>query len=155
MSTKYATIETNRGTITAELFARDCPATVENFERLANEGIYNGVRFHDLDGGRTAHTGDPLSRDLPPGDPRLGSGGPGYTIPCELVGNRNKHERGALSMETAGPNSGGSRFFFVLDAAAGKALDGIHTVFGETTEGLDVLARIEPYDEVMRIRVWE
>jgi peptidyl-prolyl cis-trans isomerase B (cyclophilin B) len=155
MSTKFATIETTRGTITAELFARDCPATVENFERLANEGFYNGVRFHEVDGGRTAHTGDPLSRDLPPGDPRLGTGGPGYTIPCEVVGNRNKHERGALSMETAGPNTGGSRFFFVLDSAAGPPLDGAHTVFGMTEDGLDVLRAVEPNDVIVSVRVWE
>lgn len=155
MSTKYATIETTRGTITAELFDRDCPATVDNFERLANAGFYDGVRFHDVDGGRTAHTGDPLSRDLPPGDPRLGTGGPGYTIPCEVVGNRNRHERGALSMDHAGPNAGGSRFFFVLDDASGETLDGAHTVFGLTEQGLDVLRAIEPGDALVSVRVWE
>jgi peptidyl-prolyl cis-trans isomerase B (cyclophilin B) len=155
MSTKYATIETSRGTITAELFARDCPATVENFERLANDRFYDGVRFHEVLGGRTAHTGDPLSRELPPGDPRIGTGGPGYTIPCELVGNRNRHERGALSMETAGPNTGGSRFLFVIDDDAGAHLDGAHTVFGMTEEGLDVLRAVEPNDVIVSIRVWE
>ena len=155
MSTKYATIETSRGTVTAELFARDCPATVDNFERLANAGFYDGLRFHDVDGGRTAHTGDPLSRDLPAGDPRLGTGGPGYTIPCELVGNRNTHERGALSMDHAGPNTGGSRFFFVLDADAGAPLDGRHTVFGMTEAGLEVLRALAPNDLMVSVRVWE
>ena len=155
MSTKYAIIETSRGTITAELFDRDCPATVENFERLANGGFYDGTRVHDVSGGRTAHAGDPLSRDLLPGDPRLGTGGPGYTIPCEIVGNRNRHARGTLAMDHHGPNTGGSCFLFVLDDAAGPALDGAHTVFGETTAGADVLARLEPHDEVLRIRVWE
>ena len=155
MSTKYATIETSRGTVTAELFARDCPATVDNFERLANAGFYDGLRFHEVDGGRTAHTGDPLSRELAPGDPRLGTGGPGYAIPCELVGNRNAHARGALSMDHAGANSGGSRFAFVLDRDAGAARDGTHTVFGMTEQGLDVLRAIEPGDELVRVRVWE
>ena len=155
MSTKYATIETSRGTITAELFERDCPATVENFERLANAGFYDGVRFHAVDGDRTLHTGDPLSRDLAPDDPRVGTGGPGYTIPCELVGNRNVHERGALSMDHDGPHTGGSRFAFVLDRAAGAARDGAHTVFGMTEDGLDVLGAIAPNDVIVAVRVWE
>ena len=155
MSTKYATIETSRGTITAELFERDCPATVENFERLANAGFYDGLRVHAVDAGRTAHTGDPLSRELPPDDPRVGTGGPGYTIPCEVVGNRNRHERGALSMDHVGPNTGGSRFAFVLDREAGRARDRVHTVFGLTADGLDVLDAIAPRDVIVAVRVYE
>lgn len=155
MSTKYATIETTRGTILAELFARDCPATVENFEQLANAGFFDGIRFHDVDAGRAAYTGDPLSRDLSPGDPRLGTGGPGYTIPCELVGNRNSHERGVLSMDHDGPNTGGSRFFFVLDDAVGETCDGTHTVFGKVEDGIEVLRDVEPNDVIRSIRVWE
>lgn len=155
MSTKYATIETNRGTILAELFARDCPATVENFEQLANAGFFDGIRFHEVDAGRAAYTGDPLSRQLPPGHSRLGTGGPGYTIPCELVGNRNSHERGALSMDHDGPNTGGSRFFFVLDDAVSHTHDGKHTVFGMVENGLHVIREVEPNDVIHSIRVWE
>ncbi len=155
MSTKFATITTSRGTIVAELFARDCPATVDNFERLANDGFYNGVRVHDVDAGRTVHTGDPLSRELPPGDARIGMGGPGYTVPCELVGNRNTHELGALSMDHQGPDTGGSRFFFVLDDDVGSTLDGQHTVFGKIEEGIDVARSLEPQDVVHEIHVWE
>ena len=155
MSTKYVTFTTSRGTIVAELYSRDCPATVENFESLANAGFYNGVRIHDVDSGRLAYTGDPLSRGLPAGDPRIGTGDPGYAIPCELVGNRNTHVRGAISMDHSGPDTGGSRFFFVLDDAAGKAFDGRHTVFGRVGDGLEVLQALQPQDVIEGVRVWE
>jgi peptidyl-prolyl cis-trans isomerase B (cyclophilin B) len=155
MSTKYATITTSRGVITAELFARDCPATVENFESLAHAGFYDGMRFHDVDGGRVAHTGDPLSKTLLPGDPQLGTGGPGYTIQCEIVGNRRTHVQGALSMDHVGPDTGGSRFFFVVGDRVGETFDGRHTVFGQVEDGLDILQQIEPNDLITEIRVWE
>lgn len=155
MSTKFATIETSRGTMTAELFDRDCPVTVDNFTRLANAGFYDGVRFHRVVPGTLAQTGDPLSRELPPDDPRVGTGGPGYTIACETIGNRNMHDRGALSMAHAGRDTGGSQFFFVLDAATCESFNRRHTVFGMTTAGLDVLEQIEPNDAVVSVRVWE
>lgn len=155
MSTKYVTLETTRGRIVAELFDRDCPATVENFERLANSGFYDGVKFHGVQPNVLVQTGDPLSRDLPPDDPRVGTGGPGYTIPCEIVGNRRRHDAGALSMAHRGKDTGGSQFFFVLDETKGAAWNGVHTVFGRTTEGLDVLRSIERGDAVLKARVWE
>ncbi len=155
MSTKFASLETSRGKIVAELFERDCPGTVENFMELANRGFYDGVRFHDVDAGRTVHGGDPLSRELPPGDERVGTGGPDHTIPCEVVGNRNRHERGALSMDHNGRDTGGSRFFFVLDDRVGETLNGQHTVFGMVEEGLEVLDMVEPNDVIHSVRVWE
>jgi peptidyl-prolyl cis-trans isomerase B (cyclophilin B) len=155
MSTKYVTLETNRGTIVAELFDRDCPATVENFERLANSGFYDGVKFHRVQQNILAQTGDPLSCDLPTDDPRVGTGGPGYAIPCETVGNRRRHNAGALSMAHLGKDTGGSQFFFVLDEAKGREWNGVHTVFGQTTEGFDVLRSIERGDAVLKARVWE
>ena len=155
MSTKYATIETNRGTVVAELFDRDCPGTVENFEKLANEGFYDGVTFHRVLRDVLVQTGDPLSRELSTDDPRVGTGGPGYAIPCETVGNRRRHRLGALSMAHDGKDTGGSQFFFVLDEEKGRALNGRHTVFGQTTEGLDVLRAIEREDVVLKIRVRE
>src|SRR5687767_8238943 len=79
MSTKFAELETTRGKITVELFDRDCPETVDNFERLANAGFYDGLTFHRVVPNVSVQTGDPLSRDLPVGDGRLGEGGPGYT----------------------------------------------------------------------------
>ena len=155
MSTKYATIETTRGTVVAELFDRDCPGTVENFAKLANDGFYDGVTFHRVVPTVLAQTGDPLSRDLPSEDPRVGRGGPGYTIPCETVGNRRRHRIGSLSMAHDGRDTGGSQFFFVLDEEKGREWNGVHTVFGETKDGLDVVHAIQPSDTVVKIRVWE
>ena len=101
--TKRATFETNRGTIVAELYEKDAPLTVANFEKLANEGFYDGVKFHRVIADFVVQGGDPQSRDLPAGDPRIGSGGPGYRIKCETQGNPRTHEVGALSMAHAPP----------------------------------------------------
>ena len=93
----HATFETNRGTIVAELFGKEAPKTVENFEKLANAGFYDGVKFHRVIKDFVVQGGDPLSRDLAVGDPKIGTGGPGYKIKCETAGNPHKHAVGALS----------------------------------------------------------
>ncbi|HEX3158657.1 MAG TPA: peptidylprolyl isomerase [Gemmatimonadaceae bacterium] len=151
--TKTATFETNKGTIVAELYDADAPKTVENFEKLANEGFYDGVKFHRVIPDFVVQGGDPLSRDLPEGDRRIGTGGPGYMIPDELKGNPRRHEVGALSMAHAGPNTGGSQFFMVLSEANTRHLNGVHTVFGKVTEGLDVMKSISPNDVMTTVRV--
>src|SRR6202521_5744055 len=112
--TKTATFETNLGTITAELYDTDAPASVANFEKLANSGYYDGVKFLRILPDFEWQGGDPLSRDLPVGDRRIGTGGPGWTIKCETRGNPQKHKVGALSMAHAGKDTGGSQFFMVL-----------------------------------------
>lgn len=150
---KQATIETNRGTMTAELYDKDAPNTVANFEKLANKGYYDGVKFHRVIKDFVLQGGDPLSRDLPEGDRRIGTGGPGYTIKCETENNPRKHEVGALSMAHAGKNTGGSQFFIVLSEANTRHLNGVHTVFGKVTEGLEVIKKIEPNDTMTRVRV--
>ncbi len=155
MSTKHVTIETPKGRIVAELFDRDCPATVENFERLAAEGFYDRTRVHAVHPGTLLEAGDPLSRERPLDDPSVGSGGPGWTIPCEWVGNRNRHEVGALTMLTDGPNTGGSRFGIVLDPDGAPDRDGKYTVFGQITEGLEVAHGLQVGDELAQVRVWE
>ncbi len=106
--TKHATIETNRGTIVAELFEKEAPLAAGNFEKLANSGFYDGVKFHRVIPDFMVQGGDPLSRDLPAGDRRIGTGGPGYHIKCETKGNPHKHEVGSLSMAHAGRDTGGS-----------------------------------------------
>src|SRR5215218_5923850 len=111
---KRATIETNQGTMVAELYPAEAPKTVENFETLANSGYYDGVKFHRVIPEFVIQGGDPLSRDLPAGDRRIGTGGPGYTIKCETQGNPHTHELGALSTAHAGKDTGGSQFFIVL-----------------------------------------
>jgi peptidyl-prolyl cis-trans isomerase B (cyclophilin B) len=150
---KKATFETNRGTITAELYDQDAPNTVANFEKLANSGFYDGVKFHRVIQDFVVQGGDPLSRDLPPGDRRIGTGGPGYKIKCETAGNPRTHEVGALSMAHAGKDTGGSQFFMVLSEQNTKHLNGVHTVFGKVTEGLDVMKQIKQNDTMTKVRV--
>lgn len=151
--TKYATIETNRGTMTAELYDDAAPKTVANFEKLANDGYYDGVKFHRVIEDFVVQGGDPLSRDLPEGDRRIGTGGPGYHIPCETAGNPHKHEIGALSMAHAGKNTGGSQFFIVLSEGNTRHLNGVHTVFGKVTDGVEVVSTISPNDSMTKVRV--
>jgi len=146
---KTATIVTARGTITAELFDEEAPGTVANFEKLANEGFYNGTRFHRVIRDFVIQGGDPLSRD--PNHPRVGTGGPGYTIKCETDRNVHRHVAGTLSMAHAGKDTGGSQFF--ICHAPQTHLDGKHTVFGQVTDGLDVVLAIRQNDLVESIAV--
>lgn len=151
--TKKATIDTNRGTIIAELYDKEAPKTVENFEKLANSGFYDGVKFHRVIPDFVVQGGDPLSRDLPAGDRRIGTGGPGWTIKCETTNNPHKHEVGALSMAHAGKDTGGSQFFMVLSEANTRHLNGVHTVFGKIVEGQDVMRQIRQNDSMTSVRV--
>jgi peptidyl-prolyl cis-trans isomerase B (cyclophilin B) len=150
---KTATFETNRGTIVAELFDKEAPKTVENFEKLANSGFYDGVKFHRVIPDFVVQGGDPLSRDLPAGNPRIGTGGPGWQIKCETAGNPHKHAVGALSMAHAGKDTGGSQFFMVLSESNTRHLNGVHTVFGQITGGLDVMKTIRQNDVMNSVRV--
>ena len=150
---KTATIETNRGTIVAELFDKEAPGTVANFEKLANSKFYDGVKFHRVVPDFVVQGGDPLSRDLPAGDRRIGTGGPGWKIKCETKGNPHTHEIGALSMAHAGKDTGGSQFFMVLSEQNTKHLNGVHTVFGKIIRGLDVMRQIQANDTMTTVRV--
>ena len=85
---KTVTFETNKGTIVAELFETEAPLAAANFEKLANDKFYDGVKFHRVIPDFVVQGGDPLSRDLPEGDRRVGTGGPGWTIRCETAGFR-------------------------------------------------------------------
>jgi len=151
--TKFATIETNKGTMRAELYEKDAPKTVANFERLANSGFYDGTKFHRVIKDFMVQGGDPLSRDLPAGDRRIGTGGPGYHIKCETKGNPRKHEVGSLSMAHAGKDTGGSQFFMVLSEDNTRHLNGVHTVFGKSTKGIDVMKKITKNDVMNSVRV--
>jgi peptidyl-prolyl cis-trans isomerase B (cyclophilin B) len=146
---KTATIATSEGLITAELYDDEVPNTVANFEKLANEGFYDGTRFHRCIPDFVIQGGDPLSKQ--PNHPRVGTGGPGYTIKCETDRNVHKHVAGTLSMAHAGKDTGGSQFF--ICHAPQKHLDGAHTVFGQVTAGMDVVGRITPQALVQSIRV--
>ena len=146
---KTATIETWKGTITAELFDAETPNTVGNFEKLANSEFYDGTRFHRVIPNFMIQGGDPLSRDA--NNPRVGTGGPGYKIKCETHLNTHKHIPGSLSMAHAGKDTGGSQFF--ICHAPQPHLDKVHTVFGQVTGGMDVVNAIKQGDEVKSIRV--
>ncbi len=150
---KLATIETNKGTLIVELFPTEAPKAVANFEKLANSGFYDGVKFHRVIEDFVVQGGDPLSRDLPAGDRRIGTGGPGWTIECETAGNPHKHKVGALSMAHAGKNTGGSQFFVVLSESNTRHLNGVHTVFGQVTSGLEVIPTIVANDGMVSVRV--
>jgi peptidyl-prolyl cis-trans isomerase B (cyclophilin B) len=150
---KTATFETSRGEIVAELFDKEAPNTVANFEKLANDGFYDGVKFHRVIRDFVVQGGDPNSREMPAGDPRIGTGGPGYKIKCETAGNPHKHEVGSLSMAHAGKDTGGSQFFMVLNEENTRHLNGVHTVFGKITGGIDVMKKLQRNDVINSVRV--
>jgi peptidyl-prolyl cis-trans isomerase B (cyclophilin B) len=150
---KTATFETNVGTIVADLYDDAAPIAVANFEKLANDGFYDGVKFHRVIADFVVQGGDPLSRELPNGHPRVGTGGPGWTIKCETKGNPHQHAVGALSMAHAGKDTGGSQFFMVLSEANTRHLNGVHTVFGQITSGLDVMQEIKANDFMTKVHV--
>jgi len=146
---KTATILTSKGTVVAELFDEEAPGTVANFEKLANTNFYDGTRFHRVIPNFMVQGGDPLSRDA--NNPRAGTGGPGYTIKCESHRNTHKHQAGTLSMAHAGKDTGGSQFFICHSPQ--PHLDGVHTVFGKVTSGLEIVNRIQKNDVIESIRV--
>jgi peptidyl-prolyl cis-trans isomerase B (cyclophilin B) len=146
---KTATIETSKGTIVADLFDTEVPGTVSNFEKLANSEFYDGTRFHRVIPNFMVQGGDPYSREA--GNPRVGTGGPGYKIKCETHLNTHKHVAGTLSMAHAGKDTGGSQFFICHSPQA--HLDRVHTVFGQVRQGMDVVNGIKQDDVVNSIRV--
>ena len=148
MPNKKAVIDTSKGTIELELFADEVPGTVGNFEKLASTNFYDGTKFHRVIPGFMIQGGDPYSKT---GKGRVGTGGPGYTIKCETEKNTHKHVAGTLSMAHAGKNTGGSQFFICHTPQ--RHLDGVHTVFGQVTKGMDVVNAIKENDEVKSIRV--
>jgi len=148
MPNKKATLTTTKGTIELELYADETPNTVANFEKLANAGFYDGTRFHRVIPNFMIQGGDPYSKT---GKGRVGMGGPGYTIKCETQRNTHKHVAGTLSMAHAGKDTGGSQFFICHTPQS--HLDGVHTVFGQVTKGMDLVNKIGQNDEVQSIRV--
>ncbi|NUQ12959.1 MAG: peptidylprolyl isomerase [Gemmatimonadaceae bacterium] len=150
---KTATIVTSRGTLVAELYDAEAPNTVANFEKLANSGFYDGTKFHRVIPDFVVQGGDPYSRGGEHAKGPVGTGGPGWKIKCETAGNPHKHVVGALSMAHAGKDTGGSQFFVVLSESNTRHLNGVHTVFGRVTQGLDVLPLIRQNDVLTSARV--
>ncbi|MGK7912535.1 MAG: peptidylprolyl isomerase [Synechococcus sp.] len=134
-----AVMNTEKGTINLELFSDDAPNTVQNFVDLAKKGFYDGLNFHRVINNFMIQGGCPNG---------TGTGGPGYTIDCEI--NDNKHLAGSLSMAHAGPNTGGSQFFICHSPQ--RHLDGVHTVFGKT-EDMDIVNAIRKGDRIISVEI--
>ncbi|MSR19954.1 MAG: peptidylprolyl isomerase [Gemmatimonadetes bacterium] len=131
MANPTVTIETNHGTIKAEMFVDKAPKTAGNFIELAKKGFYDGVIFHRIIDGFMIQGGDPTG---------TGRGGPGHTIKDEFAPGLAHTHAGMFSMANSGPNTGGSQFFITL--AATPWLDGKHAIFGKVTVGMDVVKAI-------------
>ena len=128
--TYTATIETTEGTITADLYPKIAPQTVNAFVFLAREGFYEGVIFHRIIPGFMIQGGDPTG---------TGTGGPGYKLKAEF--NDMKHDKGVLSMaRTNDPNSAGSQFFLMHEDS--PFLDKQYTAFGMITSGIETVDKI-------------
>lgn len=142
-ATYHVTLDTEKGPIELELYPKHAPQTVNNFVFLAEEGFYDGTTFHRVIDGFMIQGGDPTG---------TGRGGPGYQFGDELDDNPLKHDAaGVLSMANAGPNTNGSQFF--ITHAPQPHLDGKHTVFGEVTDGQDVVDAIEEGDTIQSVTV--
>jgi peptidyl-prolyl cis-trans isomerase A (cyclophilin A) len=142
-----ATLQTNRGEITVDLYGDRAPRTVENFvglatgsrewidpgtgETVTDEPLYDDVLFHRVIDGFMIQTGDPTG---------TGRGGPGYQFDDEFHDELRHDSAGTLSMANSGPNTNGSQFFITLDAT--PHLDGRHSVFGQVTDGMAVVREI-------------
>lgn len=142
-----AIIETDKGKIKVELFAKEAPMSVTNFVQLAKGGFYEGLTFHRVEPGFVVQGGDPS------GD---GTGGPGYTVPAEIG---KPHLKGALAWARTGDQvnperrSSGSQFYITLEAT--PFLDAGYTVFGQTLEGMEVVEKISKGDKIKKITILE
>jgi peptidylprolyl isomerase len=142
-----AVLETNKGTITIELYADQMPITAGNFKKLVEEGFYDGTKFHRVIKDFMIQGGDPITKTAEV--LRYGTGGPGYAIPDEHIeGELLTNVRGTIAMANSGPNSGGSQFF--INLVDNKPLDfnvpdpygSAHPVFGRVIEGMEVVDAI-------------
>ena len=145
---QYAKITTENGTIWIKLFPESTPQAVSNFAILANDGFYNGLKFHRVIPGFMAQGGCPNGS---------GTGGPGWAIKCETNADKQIHKRGSLSMAHAGRNTGGSQFFICFVPC--PHLDGGHTVFGEIEENdkesFLALDAVHQNDKIVSIEILE
>ncbi|KAB7671177.1 peptidylprolyl isomerase [Bacillus sp. B1-b2] len=144
MANKGYILMQNGEKIEFELYPNEAPGTVANFVELINKGFYNGLSFHRVIPEFVSQGGDPNGN---------GTGGPGYTIKCETVGNPHKHVEGSLSMAHAGRDTGGSQFFIVHDPQ--PHLNGVHTVFGQVTSGMDTVKAMKNGDVMEKVEITE
>lgn len=141
---KVATIKTSKGTIRCRLHDDKAPRTVANFEKLAGDGFYDGLKFHRVIPDFMIQTGCPQG---------TGTGGPGYQFEDEFHADLKHDGPGVLSMANAGPNTNGSQFF--ITHVETPWLDGKHSVFGRVLEGQDVVDAIAQGDVMEKVTVTE
>jgi len=138
---QIAVLETNKGVIKFKFYPKDAPETVKNFIKLAKKGYYDGLTFHRVVPGFVIQGGCPEG---------TGTGGPGYNIKAEF--NDQKHLEGSVAMARAmDPDSAGSQFYICLDDQ--PRLDGQYTVFGQVTEGLEVVHEIGVGDVMKKVYI--
>lgn len=150
---KKAEIHTEKGVMKVAFYHEDAPNTVANFIKLAESGFYDGLAFHRVIPNFVIQGGCPFSKDI--SDRRVGTGGPGYSIDCELTGNNQYHDKGVLSMAHAGRNTGGSQFFVCHSRDNTSHLDGVHTCFGKVYEGVEIIDQIRQGDSIETIKIIE
>jgi peptidyl-prolyl cis-trans isomerase B (cyclophilin B) len=142
-----AVITTAKGVIKFKFFCEDAPKHSAAFIELAEKGFYDGTAFHRVEPNFVIQGGDPFSRD---GGGQPGTGGPGYYLGAEF--NKRPHLDGTVAMARAGhPDSAGSQFYICLGPQA--FLDGNYTVFGQVTEGLDVVHAISRNDVMESVTI--
>lgn len=141
-----AIMETEKGTMTIDLYEKETPITVANFVKLSKSGYYDGLKFHRVIPDFMIQGGDPTG---------TGAGGPGYSIPCETSAEKQYHDKGVLSMAHRGPNTGGSQFFICHNRQNTAHLDRRHTAFGIVTAGLDVVDAIQQGDKIVKVTIVE
>lgn len=155
MEVLHFIIHTDYGDMKGMLY-NETPLHRKNFDSLVRAGFYNGTLFHRVILGFMIQGGDPASKNAKPGQ-ALGMGGPGYTIPAEIMPTI-VHKRGALAAaRIGGPSnpkkaSSGSQFYIVEAAGGTHQLDNDYTVFGEITEGFDVVTKIASVEKVANDR---
>ncbi len=135
-------IHTSKGIIKFELYDDATPITVDNFKKLISKGYYDGITFHRVIQDFVIQGGCPNGS---------GTGGPGYSIPCETKAAKQYHDRGVFSMAHRGPNTGGSQFFICHSRNNTAHLDGMHTCFGKVTEGVEVIDAIKAGDVMEKV----
>lgn len=150
---KRAEIHTPKGVMKLNFYHDDAPKTVANFIKLAESGYYDGLAFHRVIPNFVIQGGCPLSKDM--SNNRVGTGGPGYSIDCELDGENQYHDRGVLSMAHAGRNTGGSQFFVCHSRDNTSHLDRNHTCFAKVYEGVEVIDEIKQGDKIDKIIITE
>lgn len=142
MTKKGYILMENGNKIEFELYPEEAPKTVANFEKLINDNFYDGLAFHRVIPGFVSQGGCPIGN---------GTGSSGTTIPCETAGNPHQHKEGSLSMAHAGKDTGSCQFFIVHEPQ--PHLDGVHTVFGQVTSGIQFAKEMENGDVMKEVKI--